>query len=70
MPADFAEFHEEAAAEYDAAFDWYLARSPDAALKFDAEVARAFTQILRLRSVGLPVLTLLAGSCSDSFLLF
>ena len=40
------EFHEEAAAEYDAAFDWYLERSSDAALKFDAEVDRALTQIL------------------------
>jgi plasmid stabilization system protein ParE len=35
------ELHEEAAAEYDAAFDWYLARSPDAALKFDAEFDHA-----------------------------
>jgi len=41
MPTDFAVFHQEAAAEYDAAFDWYLERSPDAALKFDAEVDRA-----------------------------
>ena len=41
------EFHREAAAEYDAAFDWYLERSPDAALKFDAEVDRALTQILQ-----------------------
>lgn len=30
-------FHGEAAAEYDAAFDWYLERSPEAALKCDAE---------------------------------
>jgi plasmid stabilization system protein ParE len=28
------ELHEEAAAEYDAAFDWYVERSPDAALKY------------------------------------
>lgn len=41
------ELHEEAAAEYDAAFDWYLERSPDAALKFDAEVDRALAQILQ-----------------------
>jgi plasmid stabilization system protein ParE len=41
------ELHEEAAAEYDAAFDWYLDRSPDAAVKFDAEVDRALTQILQ-----------------------
>jgi len=35
MPTDsFVEFHDEASAEYDAAFDWYLERSSDAALKF------------------------------------
>jgi plasmid stabilization system protein ParE len=46
MPADSGvEFHEEASAEYDAAFDWYLERSTDAALKFDAEVNRAVGQI-------------------------
>ncbi len=39
--------HDEAAAEYDAAFDWYLGRSPDAALKFDAEVERAIAEIGR-----------------------
>jgi len=47
MPTDFAAFHEEAAAEYDAAFDWYRQRSPDAALKFDAEVDRALAQIIQ-----------------------
>jgi plasmid stabilization system protein ParE len=41
------EFHEEAGAEYDAAFDWYLQRSADAALRFDAEVNRATAQILK-----------------------
>jgi plasmid stabilization system protein ParE len=46
MPNDSMEFHEEAAAEYDAAFDWYLEQSPDAALKFDAEVDRALTHIV------------------------
>jgi toxin ParE1/3/4 len=46
MPTDAAEFHQEATAEYDAAFDWYLERSPDAALKFDAEVDRALAQII------------------------
>jgi toxin ParE1/3/4 len=40
------EFHPEASAEYDAAFDWYLERSPDAALELDAEVDRALTQIM------------------------
>jgi toxin ParE1/3/4 len=39
------ELYEEAAAEYDAAFDWYLARSPDSALKFDAEFNRALVEI-------------------------
>jgi plasmid stabilization system protein ParE len=47
MPADSVEFHEEATAEYDAAFDWYLEQSPDAALKFDAEVDRALAHILQ-----------------------
>ncbi len=46
MPTSAAEFHPEATAEYDAAFDWYLERSPDAALKFDAEVDRALGQII------------------------
>lgn len=39
--------HEEAAIEYDEAFDWYLQRSPDAARKFDAEVDRAFAEIVQ-----------------------
>jgi toxin ParE1/3/4 len=47
MPSKSAEFHEEASAEYDAAFDWYLERSPDAALRFDAEVDRALAQIIQ-----------------------
>jgi plasmid stabilization system protein ParE len=47
MPTDSAKFHEEAAAEYEAAFDWYLERSPDAALEFDAEVQSALTQIVQ-----------------------
>jgi plasmid stabilization system protein ParE len=47
MPTNLAQFHHEAAAEYDAAFDWYLARSPDAALKFDTEVDRALVQIIQ-----------------------
>jgi plasmid stabilization system protein ParE len=47
MPTESVEFHEEATAEYDAAFDWYLEQSPDAALKFDAEVDRALAQILQ-----------------------
>jgi len=46
MPIEGIEFHAEAAEEYDAA-DWYLERSPDAALKFDAEVNRALAEIVR-----------------------
>ena len=42
-----AQLHEEASAEYDAAFDWYLERSPDAALRFDAEVDRGLAQIVQ-----------------------
>jgi plasmid stabilization system protein ParE len=45
VPTKPVEFHHEAGAEYDSAFDWYLARSPDAALDFDAEVHRALTDI-------------------------
>lgn len=47
MPRSRVEFHDEASAEYDAAFDWYLERSPDAALRFDAEVDRALKLITR-----------------------
>jgi toxin ParE1/3/4 len=47
VPTDFAQFHDEASAEYSAAFDWYLERSPDAALKFDAEVDHALAQIIK-----------------------
>jgi toxin ParE1/3/4 len=46
VPIKSAEFHQEATAEYDAAFDWYLERSLDAALRFDAEVDRALAQII------------------------
>ncbi len=38
-------FHEAASAEYDAAFDWYVERNPEAALRFDAEVDRGIEQI-------------------------
>jgi len=46
VPTESARFHSEASAEYDAAFDWYLQRSPDAALQFDAEVDRALAEII------------------------
>ena len=47
MPARAVELHQEAVAEYDAAFDWYLERSRDAAVRFDAEVDRALRQIMQ-----------------------
>jgi toxin ParE1/3/4 len=47
MPTESVEFHQEATSEYDAAFDWYLERSPDAALKFDAEMDRALALIIQ-----------------------
>ena len=47
MAVNTLEFHTEAAAEYDAAFDWYLERSPDAARKFDIEVERALGEVLQ-----------------------
>jgi toxin ParE1/3/4 len=47
MPSKVVEFHEEAAADYDAAFDWYLRRSPDTALRFSSAVESALGQILQ-----------------------
>jgi plasmid stabilization system protein ParE len=47
VPIRTLELHEEAAVDYDAAFDWYLQRSPDAARAFDAEFERALGQILQ-----------------------
>lgn len=45
MPARVLTLHEAAAADYDAAFDWYLGRNPQAALRFDAEFGRALSAI-------------------------
>jgi toxin ParE1/3/4 len=47
VPTRALELHEEAGAEYDAAFDWYLERSQDAALQFNTEVDRALAEIAR-----------------------
>ena|SRR5437762_8705760 len=46
MHPNILDIHDEAGAEYDAAFEWYLARSPDSARKFDVEMNRALEQIL------------------------
>jgi len=45
MSPNVVEYHVEAGADYDAAFDWYLQRNPDAALRFSAEVEHALAQI-------------------------
>jgi len=47
VPTKTIELHEEAAADYDAAFDWYLARSPEAARALDIEFERALGEIVR-----------------------
>lgn len=47
MPIKKVTLHDEAADDFDSAFDWYLERSPDAAVRFDEAVQRAFTQISR-----------------------
>jgi toxin ParE1/3/4 len=46
MPAKVG-LHEEAGAEYDAAFDWYLERSEETAIRFSGEVERALADIGR-----------------------
>ncbi len=45
MASKEVEFHEAAALEYEAAFDWYLERSWAAAEKFADEVSRAVSKI-------------------------
>ena len=47
MPAKIVTLHEGAAADYDAAFEWYAERSPDAARRFDVTVERAIKEIAR-----------------------
>jgi plasmid stabilization system protein ParE len=39
------EFHEAASEEFEAAFDWYLERSPGAAARFASELGRAISSI-------------------------
>jgi len=47
VPIKTVELHEEAAADYDAAFDWYLERRPEAARGLDAEFERALREIAK-----------------------
>ena len=45
MPARVVTLNDDAGRDYDAAFEWYLERSPDAAVRFDAAVQRAMDEI-------------------------
>jgi len=45
MAAKQVEFHEEASAEYESAFEWYLERSELVASKFASELNRAIDRI-------------------------
>lgn len=45
MHTRVVKLHDEAGADYDAAFEWYLERSPDAAVRFDEAVHRALADI-------------------------
>jgi plasmid stabilization system protein ParE len=47
MASKRLEFLEDAAAEYEAAFNWYFERSPVAAQKFDDEVIRAIDNVAK-----------------------
>jgi len=47
VPAKQVTLHDGAAADYDAAFEWYLERSANAAVRFDEAVERAMTEIAR-----------------------
>ena len=67
MPTKAIELHEAAAAGYDAAFEWYRERSPEAARRFDAEFARRWEKSHAPRNAGLLGHTKLAGFRSDAF---
>jgi plasmid stabilization system protein ParE len=45
MASKQIEFHEDAAAEYEAAFDWYFERSQLAAQKFSIELSHAVESV-------------------------
>ena len=69
MASKEVEFHEEASSEYEAAFDWYFARSELAASKFTEELSRAIGMIARHRSAGRTISTARADSYFSDFLL-
>jgi toxin ParE1/3/4 len=45
VPIRTVTLHQQAADDYDAAFDWYLERSRAAAIRFDAAVEHAFIEV-------------------------
>jgi toxin ParE1/3/4 len=47
VPIRTITFHDEAAADYDCAFEWYLERSANAAIRFDEAVVQGLTDIAR-----------------------
>jgi plasmid stabilization system protein ParE len=47
MASKKIEFHEDAVTEYEAALDWYIARSHLAAQKFSAELSQAIESVVK-----------------------
>jgi toxin ParE1/3/4 len=47
VPTREVTLHDEAGHDYDAAFEWYLERSPQAAVRFDGAVESALAEIAR-----------------------
>jgi toxin ParE1/3/4 len=47
VPIRDVTFHDEAGADYDSAFDWYVDRSANAAVRFDEVVQQALLDIAR-----------------------
>jgi toxin ParE1/3/4 len=45
VPTRVVTLHDQAARDYDAAFDWYLERSAAAAIRFDSAVERGIAEI-------------------------
>src|SRR5580692_4207204 len=64
MPTSLAKFHDEPASEYDAAFDWYLARSPEAHSSSTPKRIGRLPRSCKLPSVGRLPRARLAGSCA------
>ena len=69
MASKEVEFHEEASSEYEAAFDWYFARSELAASKFTEELSRAINLIAEAPQRWPDNIDGTRNSCSSDFLL-